>query len=57
MFQFMIPQKSLRSKYCLTMGPINLKESDHEELLGIAIDKHLNFNPKEAAGVGGGRGG
>ena len=42
-FQFMILQKSLRSKYCLTTGPINLKESDHVELLGITIDKHLDF--------------
>ena len=39
----MILQKSLRSKYCLTIGPINVKESDHEELLGITIDKHLDF--------------
>ena len=39
----MILQKSLRSKYCLTAGPINLKESDHVELLGITIDKHLAF--------------
>ena len=42
-FQFMIPKKSLRSKYCLTVEPINVKESDHEELLGITIDKHLDF--------------
>ena len=42
-FQFMILQKSLRSKYCLTTGPIHLKESDHVELLGITIDKHLDF--------------
>ena len=42
-FQFMILQKSLRSKYFLTTGPINLKESDHVELLGITIDKHLDF--------------
>ena len=42
-FQFMILQKSLRSKYCLTIGPINVKESDHVELLGITIDKHLDF--------------
>ena len=39
----MIRQKSLRSKYCLTIGPINVKESDHVELLGITIDKHLDF--------------
>ena len=42
-FQFMIFQKSLRSKYCLTIGSINAKESDHEELSGITIDKHLDF--------------
>ena len=42
-FQFMILQKSLRSKYCLTIGLINVKESDHEELLGITIEKHLDF--------------
>ena len=35
--------KSLRPKYCLTIGPINVKESDHVELLGITIDKHLSF--------------
>ena len=39
----MILQKSLRSKYCLTIGPIYLKESNHVELLGINIDKHLDF--------------
>ena len=39
----MILQKSLWSKYCLTIGPINVKKSDHEELLGITIDKHLDF--------------
>ena len=38
----MILQKSLPSKYCLTTGPINLKESDHIELLGIT-DKHLDL--------------
>ena len=42
-FQFMILQKSLQSKYCLTIGSINVKESHHEELLGITIDKHLDF--------------
>ena len=35
-FQFMILQKSLRSKYCLTTGPINLKESDH-----VDFKKHI----------------
>ena len=39
----MILQKFLRSKYCLTIGPINAKESDHVELLGVTIDKHLDF--------------
>ena len=39
----MILQKFLWSKYCLTIRPINVKESDHVELLGITIDKHLDF--------------
>ena len=39
----MILQKFLRSKYCLTIGPVNVKESDHVELLGITIDKHIDF--------------
>ena len=39
----MFLQKFLRSKYCLTIGPIYVKESDHVELLGITIDKHLDF--------------
>ena len=39
----MILGKSLRQKCCLTIGPINVKESDHVELLGITIDKHLSF--------------
>ena len=39
----MILQKSLRSKYCLTIGPINVKESNHVVLLEITIDKHLDF--------------
>ena len=42
-FKFMILQKSLRSKYCLTIRPINVKESDHVELLGITIDKHSDL--------------
>ena len=33
----MILQKFLSSKYCLTIGPINV------ELMGITIDKHLDF--------------
>ena len=39
----MIFQKSVRSKYCLTISSINVKESGHEELLGITIDKYLDF--------------
>ena len=42
-FQFMILGKSLRPKYCLTIGSIDVKESDHVELLGITIGKHLTF--------------
>ena len=41
-FRFMILQKSLQSR-CLTIGPINVKESDHVELLIITIDKYLDF--------------
>ena len=29
-------------KYCLTIRLINVKESDHVELLEITIDKHLS---------------
>ena len=43
MFQFKILQKYLGSKYCLTIGSINIKESDHEKVLGTTIDKHLDF--------------
>ena len=43
MFQFMIRQKFLRSECCLTIRPINVKESDHVELLGITIDKCFDF--------------
>ena len=39
----MILQKFLRSRYCLTIRPITVKESDHLELLGITTDKHLDF--------------
>ena len=39
----MILRKSIRQKYCLTIGPINVKESDRVELLGIVIDKHFSF--------------
>ena len=41
--QFMIFGKSLQLKYCLTIGPINAKESDHVELLVITIEKQLSF--------------
>ena len=40
-FQFMILGKSLRSKDCLTVGPVNVKESGHAELLRIPIEKNL----------------
>ena len=43
MLQFMILGKFMLPKYCLTIGSINVKKSDHVELLGITIDKHLNF--------------
>ena len=36
----MILQKFLQSKCCLT---INVKDSDHVELLGITIDKYFHF--------------
>ena len=36
----MILEKFLRSK---SIGSINVKESDHEELWGITIDKNLDF--------------
>ena len=39
----MILQKFLRSRYCLKIRPINVRESDHVELLGITVDKHLDF--------------
>ena len=41
--QFMILGKSLRPKYFLTIGAINVRESGHVELLEITIDKHLSF--------------
>ena len=43
MFQFILLQKFLWSKYCLTIGPVNVKKSDYVELLGITIDKRLDF--------------
>ena len=45
-FQLMILQKFIRSKYCLTIGPINVKELNHVELLGITIDVHLYFKKR-----------
>ena len=39
----MILQKFLRSKCCRTIGPINVKESDNVELLGITIDKYFDL--------------
>ena len=42
-FQFMVLVKSLRSKYCFAIGRINVKKSDHVELSGVTIDKHLSF--------------
>ena len=37
-FQFMMLGKSLWSKYCLTIGLIDVKKSDHVELLGMTIE-------------------
>ena len=37
----MVLQKFQRSKYCLTIGPINITESFHVELL--EIDKYSDF--------------
>ena len=42
-FQFMILGKKNRLKYSLKVGCITIKESDEVELLGITIDKVLNF--------------
>ena len=42
-FQFMILEKKKRLKYSLKIGPITIKESDEVELLGMTIDKTLNF--------------
>lgn len=28
---------------CLIIKPVNVNESDHVELFGITIDKHLHF--------------
>ena len=42
-FQFMILGKKNRLKYSLKIGSITIKESDGVELLGIIIDKALNF--------------
>ena len=43
MFEFIIFGKSLRPKYCLKIESNNVKESDHVELLGITVNKHLSF--------------
>ena len=42
-FQFMTHWKKKRLKYSLKTGSITMKESDKLELLGITIDKALNF--------------
>ena len=42
-FQFMILGKKNRLKYSLKIGSITVKESDEVELLGITIDKVINF--------------
>ena len=41
--QFMILGNNKRLKYCLKIRSITIKESDEVELLGITIDKALNF--------------
>ena len=51
-FQFMTHGKSLRPKYCLTIWPINVKESGHVELLGITIGKYLSFRKNTENNVG-----
>ena len=42
-FQFMILGKKNHLKYSRKIGSITVKESDEVELLGITIDKVLNF--------------
>ena len=42
-FQFMILGKKKDLKYSLIIESITVKESDEVELLGITIDKALNF--------------
>ena len=42
-FQFMILGKKKRLKYSLKIRSIIIKESDEVELLGVTIDKALNF--------------
>ena len=42
-FQFMILGKKNCLKYSLKIGSITTKASDEVELLGITIDKALNF--------------
>ena len=43
MFRFLILEKILRPKYCLTMASIIVNESDDVFLLGITINRHLIF--------------
>ena len=40
---FMMLGKKIRLKYSLKIGSITIKESDEVELLGITINKALNF--------------
>ena len=42
-FQFMILGKKIRLKYSLKIWSITINESNEVELLGITIDKALNF--------------
>ena len=41
--QFMIFEKNNRLKFSLNIGSVTVKKSDKVELLGITIDKALNF--------------
>ena len=43
-FQFTILGKKKRLNYSLKIGSITIKEPDEVDLLGITIDKALNFN-------------
>ena len=44
--QFMILEKKNRWKYSLKIGSITIKESEKIDLLGITIDKALNFKKR-----------